>query len=169
LATWFYESKRLSLSGFVGMNGGKHIIFDACNPKDARWMASETFIRAICLVAARAAKATVLDTKFHDFGEGHGITGVVLLAESHISVHTFPEVGLACFDVFMCGNCDPELAVASIVRNIDAQEVHYHAHERRAPPLPREQLRDLQGNSVPVPERGVVRDFVSQLAAWWGT
>jgi S-adenosylmethionine decarboxylase len=61
--------------------------------------------------ASTAAGATVLASNLHDFGEGHGVTGVVLLAESHISVHTWPEYGYAAIDVFMCGDCEPSRSV----------------------------------------------------------
>ena len=47
----------------------------------------------------------------HSFGEGGGVTGVVLLAESHISIHTWPEINFAAIDVFMCGACDATLAI----------------------------------------------------------
>lgn len=53
--------------------------------------------------AAAAAGATVLQSHVHEFGDGYGNTGVVLLAESHISVHTWPENNYAAFDIFMCG------------------------------------------------------------------
>jgi len=56
--------------------------------------------------AAEAAAAVVLDTRLHDFGGREGFTGVVLLAESHISIHTWPEHGYAAIDIFMCGDVD---------------------------------------------------------------
>jgi len=61
--------------------------------------------------AAHIADATLLHIHLHQFSNHGGITGVALLAESHISVHTWPERGYAAFDVFMCGNAKPELAV----------------------------------------------------------
>jgi S-adenosylmethionine decarboxylase len=42
----------------------------------------------------------------HEF-TGGGVTGVIALAESHVSIHTWPEEGIATIDVFMCGQCDP--------------------------------------------------------------
>lgn len=60
--------------------------------------------------AAEAAGATVLHVHVHEFGGGGGVSGVAVLAESHISVHTWPELDYAAFDVFMCGNCHPERA-----------------------------------------------------------
>ncbi|SEW42601.1 S-adenosylmethionine decarboxylase [Cognatiyoonia koreensis] len=62
--------------------------------------------------AARAAGAVVLDVKLHDFGMRHGYTGVALLAESHISIHTWPEHGYAAVDIFMCGDAEPLKSLA---------------------------------------------------------
>lgn len=64
--------------------------------------------------AAEAAGATVLGVEFHDFGQRAGFTGVAILAESHISIHTWPETGFAAIDVFMCGDCDPTVAMAHL-------------------------------------------------------
>jgi len=54
----------------------------------------------------------VLDVKTHDFGTRAGFTGMALLAESHISVHTWPEHGYAAIDIFMCGNANPRLSLS---------------------------------------------------------
>jgi S-adenosylmethionine decarboxylase len=62
--------------------------------------------------SAKAAGAHVLFTHFHHFGENQGVTGVLLLAESHISIHTWPEYGFAAADIFMCGQAAPERALA---------------------------------------------------------
>jgi S-adenosylmethionine decarboxylase len=70
----------------------------------------ETLLRQ----AAEAAGAHILFSHFHAFGDGQGVTGVVLLAESHITIHTWPECGFAAADIFMCGSAQPELALALI-------------------------------------------------------
>lgn len=62
--------------------------------------------------ASRAAGATLLDLRLHDFGDRYGFTGVALLAESHISIHTWPENDYAAIDIFMCGASDPSLSLA---------------------------------------------------------
>jgi S-adenosylmethionine decarboxylase len=59
--------------------------------------------------AAKAAGATVLSAHLHPF-EGGGLTGVLLLAESHITIHTWPEHGYAALDLFMCGAAQVEAA-----------------------------------------------------------
>jgi len=57
--------------------------------------------------AVRAAGATLLHTHLHHFSPNGGISGVLVLAESHISIHTWPERGYAALDIFMCGEADP--------------------------------------------------------------
>jgi len=84
--------------------------------------------------AAAAAGAQVLHSHFHSFGPALGVTGVVLLAESHISIHTWPEHGFAAADVFMCGAAQPQLALEVIeealqpecseVRTVDREPPH---------------------------------------------
>lgn len=86
--------------------------------------------------AAQAAHARVLHSHFHGFGDGQGVTGVVLLAESHISIHTWPECGFAAADIFMCGDAQPELALAIVV---DALQPSAHSVQSiyRSPPAGR--------------------------------
>lgn len=64
--------------------------------------------------SAQAAGAQILFSHFHSFGAGQGITGVVLLAESHITIHTWPEFGFAAADIFMCGQAQPQRALEVI-------------------------------------------------------
>lgn len=61
--------------------------------------------------AAIAGGATILHCHLHHFQPNGGISGVLVLAESHISIHSWPERGYAALDVFMCGDCDPYRAV----------------------------------------------------------
>lgn len=87
---------------------GLHLIadFHGCARLD-----DEAFLREVLTGAARAAGARVLEARFHHFGEGQGVTGVVLLAESHISVHSWPETGFAALDIFLCGRSDAHAAL----------------------------------------------------------
>ena len=77
-------------------------------------------LEAILRQAALRAGARILHSHFHSFGAAMGVTGVVLLAESHISIHTWPEAGFAAADIFMCGDARPELALAWIREALDA-------------------------------------------------
>jgi S-adenosylmethionine decarboxylase len=98
---------------FVERNGmlfaGSHLIIDLWGAKrldDLEHM--ELTMRA----AVEAAKATLLHIHLHHFTPNYGISGVAVLAESHISVHTWPEREFAAFDIFMCGDAQPELALS---------------------------------------------------------
>ena len=70
--------------------------------------------------AAEHAGATILHLHVHEFGDSGGLSGVAVLAESHISVHTWPEIDYAAFDVFMCGTCSPQDAVEHLRRELQA-------------------------------------------------
>lgn len=81
---------------------------------DAQTLTEPATIESLLLKGARAAGATILFSHFHTFGPGKGVTGVVLLAESHISIHTWPEFGFVAADIFMCGKAEPKLALEVI-------------------------------------------------------
>jgi len=66
--------------------------------------------------AVAAGGATLLHIHLHHFTENGGISGVAVLAESHISVHTWPERSFAAFDVFMCGDAEPDKSIAVLER-----------------------------------------------------
>ncbi len=90
---------------------GLHAIIEAHGPI-AHLNATE--LVALMRSAAQAAGATVLQSYAHEFGPGFGNTGVVLLAESHISVHTWPENDYAAFDIFMCGQISLDRAINTL-------------------------------------------------------
>ena len=87
---------------------GKHFLLDLWGAKN---LSNLDFIKNSLIEAAKSCNATILDTKMHSFGDKHGVTGVVILAESHISIHTWPETEFCAIDIFMCGDCDAENAV----------------------------------------------------------
>lgn len=66
--------------------------------------------------AVAAANATLLHVHLHHFTPNGGISGVAVLAESHISIHTWPERSYAALDVFMCGGADPQKSVPVLDR-----------------------------------------------------
>jgi S-adenosylmethionine decarboxylase len=87
---------------------GTHLIVDlwqAFNLSDVEVI--ETALRR----AAEEAGATLLSVDLHCFTPNAGITGVAVLAESHISIHTWPEHAYAAVDIFMCGKAEPHKAI----------------------------------------------------------
>ena len=87
---------------------GRHLLLDMWG---AKHLGDEVVIERAMRQAAIASGATTLHVHLKKFGEEGGGSGVLVLAESHISIHTWPERGYAAFDVFTCGNCDPYQAV----------------------------------------------------------
>jgi S-adenosylmethionine decarboxylase len=69
-----------------------------------------------------AARATLLHIHLHHF-QPSGVSGVAVLAESHISIHTWPDAGYAALDVFMCGKADPDACVPVLREAFQAERV----------------------------------------------
>ena len=100
---------------------GKHLIVEVWTDIDNPVLTDENVIRKAFLQGAADSQATVIGHNWHSFGPGEGITGVVMLSESHMSVHTWPEHGYASVDVYMCGDCDPHLSVPAISNGLNAK------------------------------------------------
>ena len=96
---------------------GWHLLLDMYG---ARHLNDATALEAAMRLAVDAAGAQVISAKLHGF-PGGGVTGVLLLAESHISVHTWPELGYAALDIFMCGSADIEAAARSLELSLAPQ------------------------------------------------
>lgn len=80
-------------------------------------------LKEMMVQAARLAGATVLGVEVHRF-EPHGVSAVVLIEESHLTIHTWPELGYAAVDVFTCGDhVVPEQAVQAITEGLAAGNV----------------------------------------------
>lgn len=86
---------------------GTHLIIDIF---DARRLDDIAHIEQCLRDCVTACGATLLHLHCHKFAP-QGVTGVAILAESHMSFHTWPETGYAAFDVFMCGTSDPWKAI----------------------------------------------------------
>lgn len=116
---------------FIQRNGvrcaGSHLIVDLWGAQriDELGYIEETLRECI-----RASGATLLHIHLHHFTPNGGVSGVAVLAESHISVHTWPESGFAAFDVFMCGDADPHKAVDVLKRAFEPVRVDVGEHLR---------------------------------------
>jgi len=100
----------------------KHILFEleGC-PFET--LNDASLIEGMLILAANLARATLLHSHVHEF-EPQGVTGFALLAESHISIHTWPEDGRAVCDVFTCGDhTDPERAVLFLEATLKSKSI----------------------------------------------
>lgn len=106
---------------------GTHLLIDiwGASRLDEPELIDET-LRA----GALAAGATILHSHFHHFTPNGGVSGVVVLAESHISIHTWPERGFAALDIFMCGDCNPYKAIPLIKAAFSPSDVHVGEQRR---------------------------------------
>src|SRR5207244_10356288 len=78
-------------------------------------------VKQTLVEAARRAQATIVDVVFHEFNP-FGISGVVVIAESHLSIHTWPEYRYAAVDIFSCGDVlKPEVAASYLVEQFAAE------------------------------------------------
>ena len=109
---------------------GSHLIIDFW---EAQGLNDKNRIEQAMISAVEAAGATLLHIHLHVFSPGGGVSGVAVLAESHISVHTWPERGYAAFDIFMCGNADPTKAYEVLKRDFAPKKVVRATHKRGVP------------------------------------
>ena len=104
------------------MNGlGLHLLLELkeCNPQ---LLNDVGFIRKALLSTAHELGATVVGESFHRFSP-HGVTGIVAIAESHISIHTWPEFCYAAADIFACGaSFKPREAAEMLIDKLESQD-----------------------------------------------
>jgi S-adenosylmethionine decarboxylase len=78
-------------------------------------------VKGALIEAAKRAQATIVDVVFHEFNP-FGVSGVVVIAESHLSIHTWPEYRYAAVDIFSCGDVlQPEVAANYLVEHFGAE------------------------------------------------
>jgi S-adenosylmethionine decarboxylase len=116
---------------FITRNGltyaGSHLIIDLW---EAEGLDDRDRVEQALIDAVKAAGATLLHIHLHTFTDGGGISGVAVLAESHISVHTWPEKGYAAFDVFMCGDAEPRKALGVFKEAFNPGRIVIGEHKR---------------------------------------
>jgi len=100
---------------------------------DETLLRDKKLLKAAMESAAKDAGATVVEAVLHEFNP-HGLSGVVVIAESHLAIHTWPEHGYAAIDVFTCGN--PEIAhriYENITKKFTPKVSEFKKIERRPP------------------------------------
>jgi S-adenosylmethionine decarboxylase len=99
---------------------GIHLLVELrdCNPEILKNLGE---VRDALVTAAKRAKATIIDVSFHEFNP-FGISGMVIIAESHLSIHTWPEYGYAAVDIFTCGDTiKPEVAAEYLIKRFESK------------------------------------------------
>ncbi len=88
-----------------------------CNPEILKDLEQ---VKGALVSAAKEAKATIIDVSFHEFNP-FGISGMVVIAESHLSIHTWPEYEYAALDIFTCGDIiKPEVAAHYLIERFES-------------------------------------------------
>ena len=105
---------------------GSHGLLDlyGCPPELLR---NEGYLKTALEHTARHIGATVLESRFHTFGGEGGVTGVLLLAESHLSIHTWPEHRYAAADIFLCGHMPAQAARHTIEHGLCARNTRWQS------------------------------------------
>ena len=120
----------------------KHLLLELYGC-DYEKLNDESFLRCTLNRAAKLAKATVLNLISNKF-EPQGVTAIALLAESHISIHTWPESNYSAVDIFTCGqNMMPEQASQYLIKSLMAEEHTLRVIERNPPASVRKEIRSI--------------------------
>ena len=120
----------------------KHLLLELYRC-DYEKLNDESFLRCSLNRSAKLAKATVLNLISNKF-EPQGVTAIALLAESHISIHTWPESNYSAVDIFTCGqNMLPEIASQYLIEALKAEEHFLRVIERNPPQAVPKQIRTV--------------------------
>lgn len=103
-------------------------------------------IEALFIKAAKAADASIVQSTFHRFAP-QGVSGVVVIEESHLSIHTWPEHGYAAVDFYTCGASDPEKAHPVLCDGLGSKRFEMMVINRGVLP-PRQSLKLIRQESV---------------------
>jgi S-adenosylmethionine decarboxylase len=115
---------------------GLHLIGDLYGCRgDRRYFFDDRLLGDFCRARVDAAGLTAVGSLFHSFGEHGGVTGMVVLAESHLSIHTWPEENYVTLDVYVCNystdNRDKARRLFEDVADLFKPETpHYHSIDR---------------------------------------
>lgn len=106
---------------------GTHILLDCWN---AKHLDDLEHIENTLRKAVEVCGATLLHIHLHHFTPNAGVSGVAVLAESHISIHTWPERDYAALDIFMCGNTQPHNAIPVFKEAFATEHIEVTEHLR---------------------------------------
>ncbi len=106
----------------------RHLLaeYHGCDPA---LLDDEAAIARLLGVAAVAARATIVETVLHRFSP-QGVTGVAIIEESHLSIHTWPEAGYASVDFYTCGDCAPGAAHEALFEGLNARRAEVMSVDR---------------------------------------
>lgn len=111
---------------------GIHLLIELCSCNTQK-IDNLDYLEKIMTQAAEVAGATVLKTAFQDFNP-QGVSGVVVIAESHLTIHTWPEYGYAAVDIFTCGSrVDPWKAAGFLKQELEAGDMQLNELQRGIP------------------------------------
>ena len=133
---------------------GRHLLLELFDC-DAEALNSLETVKASMVEAAKRAQATIVDVVFHEFNP-FGISGVVVIAESHLAIHTWPEYRFAAVDIFSCGDVlQPQTAANYLVEQFGASRASVVELQRgiflQASPMPHKPVgATLTVGKVPV-------------------
>ena len=100
---------------------GNHLLIELkeCNPEILKNLKK---VRSAMISAAREARATIIDVSFREFNP-FGISGIVVIAESHLTIHTWPEYGYAAVDIFTCGDSiKSDIAASYLIEQFECKD-----------------------------------------------
>ncbi|NGP89894.1 adenosylmethionine decarboxylase [Fodinibius halophilus] len=101
---------------------GRHILVELYNCDNEK-INDVAYIESSMLAATRASGATIISHNFHKFSP-HGVSGVVVIAESHVSIHSWPEYNYAAIDIFTCGDTiDPMIIRDTLKKDFQAETI----------------------------------------------
>jgi len=140
--------------GSIGLHSlGRHLLLELYDCSSEVLNSLET-VKTTLVEAARRAEATIIDVVFHEFNP-FGISGVVVIAESHLSIHTWPEYRYAAVDIFSCGSAlKPGEAASYLVEQFGASrascvEVKRGVFPGQAGPLNKPEKEGAASNGPP--------------------
>ena len=107
---------------------GRHYLVEliGCDPRPLKRVAD---VQKLLLRAARKSQATILKYFFHQFAPA-GVTGIILITESHFFIHTWPDDRYAALDIFTCGTMRPQAAIADLKKSFGAQKLRIRTFAR---------------------------------------